>query len=455
MLLVDPEASSREPLAGLLGQFADGPIVAIGSADEGLAALGAAAAGPAAAVQPGVEVALVDLSLWGSGGLELVEALRAADSVAPIPVIVLVTEETEHLVDAALAAGATDLLYRPIRPRELAARVHSAVRFRRDRLEGARRERHLAEQSRELLDTNHRLERLVCVDPLTGLANRRHLMSILAGEWRRAGRTGRALSALLIDLDHFHAYNECHGHPGGDACLRRVSEALAAELRRPSDLIGRYGGEEFVAVLPDTDAAGALTVAERLRAAIEGLGLPHAGSPHGVVTASIGVATARPEEGREPEGLVAEADRALYSAKSDGRNRAAVSGGPPVERGARRPAGCAAERWPAPVWMDPVFADRLPGAIEEMRRAIRMAGRAAGAGEMTLVRQIAGELDGAAGQFGLEAIQKMARALEQAAASGDGVEIEAVSEELRWYLDRVPVVYRACPLEAAPLSRAS
>jgi diguanylate cyclase (GGDEF)-like protein len=278
-------------------------------------------------------------------------------------------------------------------------------------------------------------------------------MNILAGEWGRAMRTGRPLSVLLIDLDLFHDYNELHGHSGGDACLRRVAGLLAEALRRPSDLLGRYGGEEFVAVLPDTDAGGALRVAERLCGEVAKLGLPHEGSSHGVVTTSIGVATGHAHRQVGPEGLLAEADQAMYLAKREGRNRVYPREAPPRPQRFRRRAATGSDRWPSPVWMDPVYADRLPGELARMQRAARRAVKAAELGYLTLVRQLARRLETIARDFQFASVVAMARSLEAAAGRADDVGAQAQSEELRWYLERVPVVYRSRTAEIERLPR--
>jgi diguanylate cyclase (GGDEF)-like protein len=452
ILLVDPDSVSRTRLAELLVEFADGPVVAVSNTRE---AEQHVRAGRAADSEARVELVLLDLGLWRTGGLQLCEAVREADPTSLIPLVMLVTYDTEHLVDAALTAGATDLLYRPVRPRELAARVHSAIHARREREERAKREHRLTEITRELYNTNRHLERLVCVDPVTGLANRRHLGTILAGEWRRASRTERVLSILMIDLDEFHLYNETYGHPGGDECLRRVSEALAAELRRPSDLLGRYGGEEFVAVLPDTNLDGAAAVAERMRSAVARLDLPHAGSCHGIVSVSIGVASCTPDAETDPERLVASADRAMYKAKRGGRNQVAVTGRPGGSRPAtndpdpRRRAPTGSDRWPAPVWVDPTYADRLPGVLEKMRQSVRRMAKSARGGDLGRVREIADELRALAAEFGLAVVETMVTTL----AQDEAAEIENVTEELCWYLDRVPVIYRQRTGEIPQLSR--
>jgi diguanylate cyclase (GGDEF)-like protein/PAS domain S-box-containing protein len=169
-----------------------------------------------------------------------------------------------------------------------------------------------------------RLAELATTDGLTGLFNRRALDEALDREWRRAFREGSHLSVLLLDVDHFKAFNDSHGHGAGDACLREIAAAIGAAARRPSDLAARYGGEEFAFLLPGTEAAGALEVAERIRAAVQGLGIPHATSPEGSVTLSIGAASCQPRIGTPPDApgaLVAAADAALYGAKRSGRNR--------------------------------------------------------------------------------------------------------------------------------------
>lgn len=184
--------------------------------------------------------------------------------------------------------------------------------------------RKLAED--RLAAASQELARQASSDGLTGLANRRRFDEALGQEWRRAARDMHPLSLLMIDVDHFKAYNDRYGHQQGDQCLRATTAAIAQSVRRPGDLVARYGGEEFAVVLADTDAAGAAEVAERVRAAIEDLGIEHAASTSaGRVTASIGIATCHPvhHDGRsQEETLVAAADAALYGAKRAGRNRA-------------------------------------------------------------------------------------------------------------------------------------
>ena len=165
-----------------------------------------------------------------------------------------------------------------------------------------------------------RLRQQASEDGLTGLANRRAFDERLEEEWRRARRGDAWLGLLCLDVDYFKQYNDHFGHVQGDACLQGIGRALR-HRRRMSDFVARTGGEEFCIILPDTDAAGAEMVAEEIRAGVEGLGLPHPGSPAGIVTASVGAASFQPSLGQAAAILLDQADRALYEAKRAGRNR--------------------------------------------------------------------------------------------------------------------------------------
>lgn len=165
-------------------------------------------------------------------------------------------------------------------------------------------------------------------DGLTGIWNRRAFDERLIDVWRSSERSGRPLSVVLIDVDHFKLYNDSLGHPAGDECLRRVAQALEAGVLRSNSMLARYGGEEFVALIEDADTEAALLTAERLRLAVQQLGLPHprsAAAPH--VTVSIGVSSCIAAATGFPKSLVDAADEALYAAKRQGRNRAASATG--------------------------------------------------------------------------------------------------------------------------------
>jgi diguanylate cyclase (GGDEF)-like protein len=185
----------------------------------------------------------------------------------------------------------------------------------------ARRFYRITGRLREQLDENRRLQdelrALTITDPLTGLRNRRHFDTVCSAEWERARRAQRPVTVLFIDIDFFKSYNDSHGHGAGDDCIAAIDQSL----QRPADVAARYGGDEFVVLLPDTDLDGALDVARRIEAAIRALGLSHARSRFGRITLSIGVAQQVPEPNHRPQEMLQRADRALYAAKQAGRNR--------------------------------------------------------------------------------------------------------------------------------------
>ncbi len=184
-----------------------------------------------------------------------------------------------------------------------------------------RRNAELEQARAHLEQANQALHRLSYLDALTGVANRRHFNEYLDQEWRRAMRKQASLSLVLLDVDHFKRLNDMAGHQYGDDCLRQVGVALAASVRRAGDLAARYGGEEFAVILPDAQPDWVLSFAEEVRQAIAALEIPHPVSPYGVLTVSVGAATAVAVEQQGVSSLIAAADKALYAAKEAGRNR--------------------------------------------------------------------------------------------------------------------------------------
>jgi diguanylate cyclase (GGDEF)-like protein len=184
-------------------------------------------------------------------------------------------------------------------------------------------ERKVVERTRALEEANGRLETLSITDPLTGLANRRRFAEVLEAEWTRARAGGDVIALALIDVDHFKLYNDRYGHVAGDACLRLVASALSDGVRG-SDLLARYGGEEFAVILPGADRRAVRQVAERLRTLVAARREPHAGTPAGAVTISVGAAAVSPGPHLSAEQLIEAADAALYEAKRSGRNRVRI-----------------------------------------------------------------------------------------------------------------------------------
>jgi diguanylate cyclase (GGDEF)-like protein len=176
-----------------------------------------------------------------------------------------------------------------------------------------------------LRSLNRRLEQQALEDELTRLANRRRFIRAISDEFARAARSQKPLALVMFDVDYFKQYNDIYGHSAGDECLRSVAEVIRSGQKRPADLAVRYGGEEFCLLLPETDAQGALQVAEQVRMALEELGLAHAGSPWRRLSLSAGVDVCRPSPNMAAEGgperLIQGADKALYAAKAAGRDR--------------------------------------------------------------------------------------------------------------------------------------
>lgn len=271
-------------------------------------------------------VILQDLIMPGIDGLDLLGQYRSAPGLRDVPVIVLSTKEDPKIKSAAFTAGANDYLVKLPDVIELLARIRYHSRSYLTLQQRDEAYRALRESQQQLLDTNLVLQRLIKSDGLTGLANRRYLDEYIEVEWHRAQRDNSELSLLMIDVDYFKAFNDRYGHVAGDDVLRQVGEALRASCNRAADLAARYGGEEFAVVMPGTASGGARLQAEKVRRAIEALGIPHElpkpGSP---ISVSIGIATLRPSEGNDPMSLIIKADEGLYLAKHSGRNQVAMA----------------------------------------------------------------------------------------------------------------------------------
>jgi diguanylate cyclase (GGDEF)-like protein len=334
VLVVDNAADIRLLLRRYLELAGFGPVFVAASAREAFRALELEPSQP----QERIRLVLMDIEMPEMDGIAACRALKEDPRFRDLPVLMVTSHPEDQELQAAFAAGAADYIRKPVNRSVLVARVQAALRLVEETERRRAREEELLRTQAALEQANRELALLASLDGLTGVANRRRFDERLAEEWARAGRAGAPLSLLLVDVDHFKRYNDTYGHLDGDACLRRVAQSLAGAGHRAGDLLARYGGEEFVVILPGTGAAGARAAAERMRAAVEGLRLPHATSPISeYVTVSVGAATAEPARGGDPAGLVRRADRALYRAKQGGRNRVAAAPASPDRRLA--PAG--------------------------------------------------------------------------------------------------------------------
>ena len=255
------------------------------------------------------DLIVVSLSLSGEDGLRLCSHLRSQEETRQVPILLVVEDfDTPRLVKG-FDIGANDYLIRPVDQNELVARARTQIRRRR---------------YQDRLRSNYqRSLSLALTDSLTGLYNRRYTIRHLEGLLQRRRDGGKPVSVLLFDIDHFKAVNDTYGHAAGDEVLKTIAQRASANLRT-TDMVARFGGEEFVVVMADTSLDLATMIAERIRERIAADPIVWAGGPDGLtVTVSIGVAMASDED-RSPDDLLRRADTAMYQAKAAGRNRVEV-----------------------------------------------------------------------------------------------------------------------------------
>ena len=255
---------------------------------------------------------LCDVMMPLIDGYEVSRRIKNDESLPYIPIILVTARDSTQDKVEGLEAGADDYLTKPINFPELEARVRSMLRIKRLQDE-------LDQKNRELELANKRLRKLSITDGLTELFNHRHVHELLHEEWERSRRTGDAMAVAMLDLDRFKQINDTYGHPTGDVVLYETAQILR-ETAREIDMVGRYGGEEFIAILPDTDEEEAARFAERVRQQVaEHLYRDEANEIH--MTLSSGVASFPMAQVESPEDLLKRADEALYRAKESGRNR--------------------------------------------------------------------------------------------------------------------------------------
>lgn len=256
----------------------------------------------------GIDLVLLDIIMPGLSGLDCCRLLKAMTEDSFLPVILLTAKaDTDSRVEG-LRIGADDYVCKPFDERELLARVQSMLRIKRlhDDVQSAK----------------ERLAHLAVHDELTGLYNYRYLHTRLNEEFKRAERYRDPLACAMIDIDHFKSFNDRHGHDVGDAVLAEVARRLRGAVRE-IDVVARYGGEEFLLVLPSTHFSGALTAADRVWRSVGSVPARVEGADH-QVTVSLGVALYPSRDVKSKDQLVKAADKALYQAKADGRNRICV-----------------------------------------------------------------------------------------------------------------------------------
>jgi diguanylate cyclase (GGDEF)-like protein len=289
ILLVDDERFNLNTLHNLLKD--DYKIMVATNGEQGLKA----------ALTGRPDLILLDIAMPGLDGYEVCRRLKADTVTQNIPIIFITAHHEAADETKGLELGAADYIVKPFNLSVVRARVHTQLR--------------LKQQSDLLAQYAFR-------DGLTGLSNRRAFNDRSALEWERCFRAGLPISIILLDVDHFKLYNDHYGHASGDECLRGVARVLAAQVTQMSDMVARYGGEEYVAVLPGSTQEAALALGERLRAGVEAEQLEHLASKvASYVTISVGVATTIPSREDGLLGLIEAADKMLYAVKTEGRNR--------------------------------------------------------------------------------------------------------------------------------------
>jgi diguanylate cyclase (GGDEF)-like protein len=288
VLVVDDESLYLQLIADILGD--DYEVLV---AREGMTGLEIAAGNAP-------QLVLLDLMMPGIDGFEVYRCLKADQRTCETPVIFITGRSDLADEIKGLKMGAVDYITKPFNPDLVRARVNTHVNFKLMR---------------------DKLAMLAATDGLTGLANRSHFDKMLAYEYARHARSGKELSLVILDIDHFKAFNDTYGHVRGDECLREIARAMTRTVSRATDLPARYGGEEFTVLLPETHLTGAVLLAEKVRNCICDLDLTHSHSSTGYVTASVGVATGRFLAGSSILDVVHEADMQLYAAKAGGGNR--------------------------------------------------------------------------------------------------------------------------------------
>lgn len=300
ILLVEDSATLRYAMRNYIIEAGHTPLIAQ-SGEEALQML---------ETTP-VDMIIMDVEMPGLNGFETTRLIREWLGGHWIPIIFVTGRNEDESYREGIEAGGDDYLIKPVSAMIIKAKIRAMER--------------ITEMRDQLNQLNAELEALSQLDSLTQTYNRRTFNEMAQQQWLLAARQQNAISVLMIDVDHFKLYNDHYGHPAGDTCLKKITQAIRSSLNRPFDLLGRYGGEEFIVLLPETDSQGAMRVAESINAELEKMALRHEVSPsYHQVTVSIGGASCAHTISYSLEDLIKRADRALYKAKHSGRNRSLV-----------------------------------------------------------------------------------------------------------------------------------
>ncbi len=317
ILIVDDSEDQLLVLKSILSEKGYKKIHLVKSADQAFETLGL----KNSYKKEHIDLILMDINMPDIDGIEACKVIKKDKKLKDIPIIMITAHREENHLQSAFEVGAIDYITKPINKTELLARVHSALKLKRETDSRKEREREITEMAELLDEANKKLTRMSYRDGLTNVPNRRYFEEFFIGEWKNAIREKEFISLIMVDIDCFKAYNDTYGHLKGDDCLKKVAGILNDALKRPKDFLCRYGGEEFIGVLPNTDEKGVLEVANRFLSETKKLKIKHGkSSASKYVTISIGVATVKPEKSKKTNSFVSDVDKALYAAKQAGRN---------------------------------------------------------------------------------------------------------------------------------------
>jgi diguanylate cyclase (GGDEF)-like protein len=275
------------------------------------------------------DLILLDINMPEMNGYQVCRQLKDSEITANIPIIFISALDQTTDKIRAFEIGGVDYITKPFQELEVLARVknqliihqqHQQLIQQNQRLQQEIKERQKIEAA--LLAANQQLQMFALLDGLTGVPNRRKFDEYLNSQWQQLAQEHLPLSLLLCDVDFFKTYNDTYGHLTGDDCLKKIATTLNLSFTHPPNLLARYGGEEFAVILSNTNEQDAIHVAENIRQKVYNLKIPHTNSQvENYVTLSIGVATILPNLNMSPNILIETGDKALYAAKSQGRNR--------------------------------------------------------------------------------------------------------------------------------------
>ncbi|GAB4533789.1 MAG: diguanylate cyclase [Pleurocapsa sp.] len=276
------------------------------------------------------DIILLDISMPEMDGFEVCQKLKTDLHTKDIPIIFISALNEASSKTQAFKYGGNDYITKPFQVEEVLIRVKNQLQINRLKTELQNKNKLLKRElikrkitEQKLLKLNQKLSKLATLDGLTKIANRHYFDEFLTKEWQRGQREQFPLSLILCDIDYFKLYNDRFGHPAGDSCLKQVAQTISTMIKRPADLLARYGGEEFAIILPRTPGKNALQLAQIIRLQIKKLGIFHPDSlADDVVSLSLGVSCVIPSSKYTKEQLLLTADKALYQAKEQGRDRA-------------------------------------------------------------------------------------------------------------------------------------